>query len=128
MPALVEPALDEQLEERPVGSGEADVRASDGSEAVGRLLEPLQLGRELGVEELVGVHRDRGKKVVAVGKMRVRGADGDAEAPAGLGEREVANTTLRDEVSRGVDQRRPQVPVVVAATLGLRRQLNPGIS
>src|SRR5262249_55230132 len=73
------------------------------------------------VEELVGVRRDRREELVSVGEMGVGSTDCDAEASAGLGEGEVVHAPLCDELDGRLDQRRPEVAVVVAATLAFPR-------
>jgi hypothetical protein len=67
-----------------------------------------------------GAHPDRREQSVAVGEVPVRGGDGHAEAAADLGKGEVADPALGYQLYRGVDQRRLEITVVVAAALSLR--------
>ena len=71
MAILVQPGLEEQLEERPVGTGESHVGASHGGQAIGRRLEPAHLCQNLCMEELVGMNRHRRQEVVTVDEMGV---------------------------------------------------------
>jgi len=50
----------------------------------------------------------------------VGGGDGDAEAAADLGQGEVADPPLCYQLDGGVDQRRLEITVVVAAAFPLR--------
>jgi hypothetical protein len=124
MTLLVEPGLEQHLEERTVGGGEPNVRPSGGGQTVRRRVELGDFGLELCREELIGVDCDRREELVAVGEMRVGGTDSDTDTAARLGEREVAHPVLADQLDRGIDQRRSQVAVVVAAGLtGSRHRL-----
>jgi hypothetical protein len=67
-----------------------------------------------------GAHPDRREQVVAVGEVPVRGGDGHTKAAADLGQGEVADSPLGYQLYGGVDQRRLEITVVVAAALPLR--------
>jgi hypothetical protein len=117
MAGLVEPGLIQHLEQRAVGGGEAHVAAGHRGEAVGGRLGLAHVRPEFGIEKLVGAHRHGRQQLVAVGEMGVGGADGHAQAPARLGQGEVPDAPLGDELDGGIDQGRPEVAVVVAVTL-----------
>jgi hypothetical protein len=96
---------------------EPHVAARHSRQPLARVAELLRGRHELAVAELVGVHRDRRQQFVPVGEVRVGGADRHAEAPARLGQREVPDAALADELDSGINQRGPQVAVVVPAAL-----------
>jgi hypothetical protein len=115
VPLLVQAGTGEHLEQRRLVPGEPHVPAGDrGQPRRGR----PGAGQVPRGEDLVPAHRDRGEQLLPVGEVRVRGAGGDAHAPARLGEGEAAHAALRDQLDRRVDQRRAQVAVVIAAARG----------
>jgi hypothetical protein len=122
--ALVDARVVERLEQRALLGGEADVGAGHRGESLLWALGVGDLGGEHLREAVQGAHRDRGEQCVAVGEVPVGGGDGDAEATARLGEGEAAEAALGDQVDRGIDERRREVAVVVAAAFAgrLRRR------
>jgi hypothetical protein len=64
-----------------------------------------------------GPDRDRSDQVVAIGEVAVRCGHRDAQAAAGLGQREAAHAALGDQLDRHVHQRLLEVAVVIAAAL-----------
>jgi hypothetical protein len=67
-----------------------------------------------------GADPHRGEQIVAVREVPVGGGDRHAEAAADLGQGEVADSPLGYQLYGGVDERRLEITVVVAAALPLR--------
>jgi len=72
---------------------------------------------EHGREDAQGAGCHRGEQVVAVGEVPVRGRRGHAETAAGFGQREAAETAFGYNADGRVDQRGPQVAVVMTSPL-----------
>src|SRR5580693_860792 len=129
-----EPAPLDQREDRPRGALRGEfhglgvrvravveqqhrVAAGGPRQPFGGVCELVHLRQQRAGENLERAHRDRGQQVVPVGEVGVRSADRDAEPAAGLGQGELPHAALPDELDRGVDQRGPEVTVVIAAAL-----------
>jgi hypothetical protein len=63
------------------------------------------------------VDHDRCEEIVPVSEMGVWGADRNADAATGLGQGEISNSSLIDQLNRGLDEGRAEVSVVVSAGL-----------
>jgi hypothetical protein len=118
MAALVQTRVEDRVEERALLGGEPDVRPGHrgqplrrGIRGVGGLAKP---GREI----IQGAGRHGGEQLVAVGEVPVRGRRGHAEAAGRLGQREAADPAFGYDGDGRVDQRGPQVAVVITSPLG----------
>ncbi len=68
---------------------------------------------------LEAAHRDVGEKLVAVAEMPVRRSRTDAGGTCGLGEGEAGRALLGDQIERRLDQRFPEISVVIAGPAAL---------
>src|ERR1700684_2321483 len=121
MADLVQAGLVEPLEQRPVVRGETNVAAGHSGQPARGVGELGHLRQQRAGEYLERAHRNGRQQVFAVGEVGVGGADRDAEPAAGLAQGDLPHAALPDELDRGVDQRRPEVTVVVAAALARSR-------
>jgi len=71
-----------------------------------------------GRENAQGAGRHCGEQLVAVGEVPVRGRRGHAEAAGCLGQREAADAAFGYDGDGRIDQRGPQVAVVITSLLG----------
>src|SRR6266545_1902348 len=115
--AFVDARQEENLEDRPMEAGEPHVAASYSSQASRGPPGAADLLEQLGMEDVVGTHRDRREQVLAIREMSVGGANRDTEAPTRLRHGEVANAAFADQLDGRIDQGGAEVTVVVAATL-----------
>jgi hypothetical protein len=117
VPPLVNAGAEQRLEQRAPLRGEANVGTSHRGQPLLRGLRVDGLGFQHRSENVQGADRDRSEEVVAVGEVSVRGCRGDADPSARFGERESTDPTFCDQLDCGVDERRAEVAVVVAASL-----------
>jgi len=115
--AFIDARQEQNLEKRPMEAGESHVAASDSSQASRGPLGAADLLAELGMEDVVGTHRDRRQQVLAIGEVGVGGAYRDTEAATRFRHGEVANAAFADQLDGRIDQGSAEVTVMVAATL-----------
>src|SRR3984893_9865846 len=110
--ALVQPGPGQGLEQRPLIGGEPDVGPGRGGEPLSRG-SGCGLAVELLTEELSSPDRDSGPQGVAMGGVPGWRGHRHAQAAACLGHGERLDAALAQQFDGGLDQRRPQITVVI---------------
>ena len=81
--------------------------------AVGGRRKPADFRRDRRVEELVRVHRDSHRERLTIGEMGVGALTATPSAPFASARERPAYAPLADDLNHGIDQRCPQVTIVV---------------
>jgi hypothetical protein len=118
VPALVEAGAVQRVEQLALLSGEADVGPRHRGQPLLGGVRVYGFGGEQRREGVQGTNRDRRQQFVTVGEVAVGGRGGDSQATGCFGEGEPAHASFCDQVDCGIDERSPEIAVVVGAALG----------